>query len=101
MTAEVKISDEVLVRHLQGETVLLDLKSQHYFGLDEVGTRLWQLLAEHGETRAVVDAMVAEFDVERARVEGDLADFLSRLEAAELVTVVRPEEAEDGATQAP
>jgi hypothetical protein len=101
MSVEVKISEEVLVRHLQGETVLLDLRSQHYFGLDEVGTRIWQLLAERGGTGAVVEAMVEEFDVERPEVERDVVDFLAQLEAAELVSVVRRAEAEDGAPQAP
>ncbi len=90
MSVAVTISDQVLVRHLEGETVLLDLRSQHYFGLDEVGTWIWQLLVEHGETGAVVAAMVEEFEVERSQVERDLEAFLSRLEAAELVTLERP-----------
>ncbi len=101
MSVTVEISDQVLVRHLQGETVLLDLRSQHYFGLDEVGTRIWQLLAEHGETGAVVAGMVEEFDVERSQLERDLAVFLSRLEAAELVTLVPPGGGDGGAAQAP
>lgn len=101
MSVEVTLSDQVLVRHLQGETVLLDLRSQHYFGLDEVGTRIWQLLAEHGETGAVVAGMVEEFDVERLRCERDLEAFLSRLEAAELVTLVRSGAGDDGAPEAP
>ncbi len=101
MSVAVIISDQVLVRHLEGETVLLDLRSQHYFGLDEVGTRIWQLLVEHGETGAVVEAMVEEFEVERSQVERDLEVFLSRLEAAELVTLGRPGEGGGGAAQAP
>ncbi len=34
----------VLVRALDRESVLLNLETERYFGLDEVGTRMWQLL---------------------------------------------------------
>jgi hypothetical protein len=40
----IKISKEVLSQELAGETVLLDMASEGYFGLDAVGTRVWQLL---------------------------------------------------------
>ena len=42
------ISDEVLSQEINGETVLLDLESESYFGLNEIGTRIWQVLeSEH------------------------------------------------------
>ncbi len=34
----------VLVRYLDKESVLLNLETEQYFGLDETGTRMWQLL---------------------------------------------------------
>ncbi len=49
ISCEARISPDVLFRELAGEAVLLDLKSQRYFGLGEVGTRIWQLLDEQGE----------------------------------------------------
>ncbi len=100
MPTEVQISRDVLVRHLDGESVLLDLKSQRYFGLDAVGTRIWQLLEEHAEPRTVLEQLIEEFDAPRPRLEQDLKQFLSRLEAAALITVVRPETQGD-ARQAP
>src|SRR4051812_15119232 len=53
----VKISDDVLFQELQGEAVLLELKTGVYFGLDKVGTRVWQLLGEQATIAGVVDAM--------------------------------------------
>ncbi len=82
---EAKISPDVLFRELAGEAVLLDLKSQRYFGLDPVGTRIWQLLDERGRTEGVLQAMLDEFEVEEADLRRDIADFLRELEEAGLI----------------
>ena len=83
--AEIHLSPEVLFRELQGEAVLLDLRSQRYFGLDEVGTRIWQLLAELGRREEVLERLLQEFEVDRQTLARDLETFLSRLEGAELI----------------
>lgn len=38
------ITQDTLINHIEGESVLLNLKSENYFGLDSVGTRMWTLL---------------------------------------------------------
>ncbi len=85
LACEAKISPEVLFRELAGEAVLLDLKSQRYFGLDEVGTRIWQLLDERRQTGGLLEALLDEFDVEEARLRRDLRAFLHRLTDAGLI----------------
>jgi hypothetical protein len=49
---QITVSPEVLFQEVGGEAVLLDLKSESYFGLDDVGMRIWQLLQEQGSLRA-------------------------------------------------
>ena len=49
LPTQVEISPEALFQELDGETVLLNLQSERYYGLDDVGTRMWQLLAENGD----------------------------------------------------
>ena len=80
-------SPEVLFRELSGESVLLDLKSQQYFGLNKVGTRIWQLVAEHGTLSAVIDALVAEYDVEPDRLRQDVLKLSQELIERGMVTV--------------
>lgn len=87
MSRAVHISSEVLFREIQGEAVLLDLRSQRYFGLDEVGTRMWQLVAEHGREDPVVEALLEEYEVERSVLARDLSDFLEKLQDAELLSL--------------
>jgi hypothetical protein len=79
---------DVLARVLDGEAVLLDLASGEYFGLNSVGTRVWELLSAgktYGEVRA---ALTSEFDAPLATIEGDLAELVDRLLARKLVRLV-------------
>jgi hypothetical protein len=84
-------SDDVLFRALDAEAVLLNLKSGVYFGLNPVGTRAWQLLAEHRTLARVCDVMVDEYDVEREVLERDLLELGRQLQDAGLATVATSE----------
>jgi hypothetical protein len=86
-TNKITISDEALSQEVNGETVILDLKSESYFGLDEVGTRIWQLLQENGDMQKTFDVMLDEFDVDAEQLEQDMNELLDKLRKAELVTV--------------
>jgi len=75
----VRISDDAVFRELDGEAVILHLDSGMYFGLDPVGTRLWQLIAEHGHLQPVYEAAIEEFAVDPAVLERDLLDLVDAL----------------------
>ena len=83
----ITISKEVLAQELDGETVLLDLASESFFGLDEVSTRVWQLLLEGKGRAEVIDVLLQEYEVERNVLEKDVADLLTRLGEAGLITL--------------
>jgi hypothetical protein len=82
----IHISKDVLSQEVAGETVLLDLSSESYFGLDEVGTRVWAMLKEGAETSAIVETLLGDYEVGRTQLEADLAELLDQLEAAGLIT---------------
>jgi hypothetical protein len=69
------------------ESVLLDLASERYFGLDAVGTRVWHLLEADPDVRAAHAALVSEYDVDAERLEADLLTLLQQLADAGLVTI--------------
>ncbi len=72
LDSSVKISDDAIFREMDGEAVILNLESGTYFGLDPVGTRIWQLLEQDGNLRIVFERMRQEFDVEPEVLERDL-----------------------------
>ena len=80
-------ADEVLYRNLEGESVLVSLVSSKYFGLDEVGTRVWELIGEHRRLKDVLDVLLAEYEVEEERMQGDLLELVQKLLSNRLVSV--------------
>ena len=87
LTMHITVPESVLFRDLDGEAVLLEIGSGRYYGLNEVGTRMWSLLQIHGETGAVCRALLAEYDVPEERLRADLENFVETLAARGLLKV--------------
>jgi len=85
--ARVALSPEVMLQEVGGEAVLLDLRSESYFGLDGVGTRIWRLVEDDGRLRVVHSKLLDEYDVEPACLEHDREELIGRLAEAGLVSV--------------
>lgn len=85
-------SPDVLFRELEGEAVMLDLGSERYYGLDEVGARIWQLLEVHHNAETVVNQMLAEYEVGEEQLRSDVAQLIADLAEAGLVTIEDDEE---------
>lgn len=82
----ISISPQVLFQDFEEQCVLLNLDTEHYFSLDDVGARAWRLLAEDGEVAPAVAQLLAEYDVDEATLVRDLAELFSKLVEAGLVT---------------
>jgi hypothetical protein len=83
----VAFSERVISQEVSGETVILDLESECYFGLDDVGTRIWQLIRDRGELRAIYDTLLDEYDVEASRLRTDLEALISEACERGLITL--------------
>jgi hypothetical protein len=81
------MAPDVLFQELDGEVVLLNLGNEHYYGLDDVGARLWTLLLERGDPEAAVAQMLTEYDVDEASLRSDVTTLIAELERAGLVVV--------------
>jgi hypothetical protein len=69
----------VLVRFLDKESVLLNLETERYYGLDETGTRMWQLLTASPSIEVAYQELQNEFDVESELLRLHLTELLARL----------------------
>jgi hypothetical protein len=87
LTSTARVSDDVVFRELDGEAVLLDLETGTYFGLDSVGTRIWQLIGDSGTLATILDRIVAEYEVERSTARTDLLDLVQALADRGLVEI--------------
>lgn len=73
------IPTQVMSRLVGDETVLLDLASGHYFGLDGVGELIWESFSDGKTLAETVDVIVAGFDVDKSQAEADVTSFANQL----------------------
>ena len=80
LTDRLTTSDDVVCRHVGGETVLLDIASGTYFGLDVVGARVWQLIEDDECTLLeACDRIGDEYNVARQTLEQDVLALAAQL----------------------
>ncbi len=87
LNSVVKIADGVIFQELEGEAVLLNMQSEIYFGLNAMGTRIWELLKTHGRVRLVSAALLDEYDVDEERLGNHLCEFIDKLHSKGLVVL--------------
>jgi hypothetical protein len=81
----ISVSSEVLFQEVSGEMVLLDLASENYFGLDELGARIWGLLNEGKDVSQILELLLQEYEVDRKTLEEDVEELLGNLLEAGLI----------------
>ncbi len=85
-----------------GESVLLNRKTGYFYGLDEIGTRVWVLLQEHGgDIHSTIHTMLQEYDVDETTLARDIEILVSELVKAGLLRVVQLGTVGCGANQSP
>lgn len=83
------ISDAVVDANLGDETILLNVDSGIYFGLDPVGTRIWELLVAGTSEQEIVNQVLAEYEAEPVQAQEDVKAFIQALAAKGLTQEVR------------
>jgi len=84
---KVVIPKDVLVNELQGESVLLNLDNENYYGLDEVGTRMWALLKESESIQQAYDQLLEEYEVDPDLLRKDMEELIGKLVDEGLVEI--------------
>jgi hypothetical protein len=76
---QLKVPQTVLVQPVGDEAVLLDLTSERYFGLDEVGAHFWRVLTSTTDTDEAYRHLAEDYDVASEVLAGDLERFVDEL----------------------
>jgi hypothetical protein len=83
---KITISPEAITRQVSDETVILHRGSGTYFGLDSVGTRIWQLMGEGKSPAEICDLMLDEYEVARDKLERDIGALIKDLLDHDLIS---------------
>lgn len=85
----VKIPDDVLISKLQEESVILNLDSERYYGLDDVGTRILSVLTTSDSIEAAYQTLLNEYDVDTQALRQDLLELVENLSTHGLLQISR------------
>jgi hypothetical protein len=80
------IPERIVYKKVGEEMVLLDFERGIYYGLNPVGARVWELLAEGKTTDEIIDRLTGEFDVQRTDAKGDVMALMEDLAANGLLS---------------
>ncbi len=85
---KVVIPEDVLVQDLGGESVLLNLENEQYYGLDDVGTSMWAALEKTGSLEDALAVLQEEYEVEPEQLRQDIQELVEQLVENGLLKVV-------------
>jgi hypothetical protein len=90
LTDRISVPPNVLFNEVSGEAVLLNQATGRYFTLDDVGTRVWKLIVQHGQLDRVYRDLLEEYDVDPQQLERDLLSLTDQLAANALLQIAAP-----------
>lgn len=76
---------EIVAAEMDGETVMINIDTGKYYGIDPIGSKIWGYLAAPKTLAELVDALVAEYDVDRDHCKADVTEFLTYMSGEGLV----------------
>ena len=82
------INEAVVYAELDNEAVLLNVETGIYFGLNDIGTRIWKLLEQSSSPEVIVTNLLDEYDVDPVKLRTDVNAFLDQLIDRQLITAI-------------
>jgi hypothetical protein len=79
LTQKISVPQDVLVQVIDGESVLLNLQNEQYYGLDDIGTRMWEVLTNNQSIEESYQVLLAEYQVEPEQLRQDLQSLIEKL----------------------
>ncbi len=92
LQSTIVVPEDVLFHELSGEAVLLNLTTGKYYGLDEVGTRMWQLILDQAKLESAYKILLDEYEVDEEQLASDLIHLIDSLAEQGLISVETPAE---------
>ncbi len=84
MTYEINTQDAIS-ETLDGETIVINLKSGNYYSLNETGTLVWTYIVEKYSTESMAATLASHYGADTSTVEKAIADFIETLQKDSLI----------------
>lgn len=87
LSTRVIVPDGVLLQEIAGESVILNIHTERYYGLDSTGTRMWAVLTTSMSIQEALEVLIEEYEVDRVTLMRDVLAFVQDLLANGLLQV--------------
>jgi len=87
LEAKAIVPEHVLFQEVAGNAALLNLDSESYFGLDDVGTRMWQAMEQAETIGAAARVLAEEYDAPIEEIERDIVKLAVDLRGHGLLSI--------------
>lgn len=84
----VKRTPEMVYSKLDGEVVMMSVENGEYYGLNEIGSAIWDKIEKEIKVDELVKLLMEEYDVERSECEADTLEFLNEMLVKKLVVII-------------
>lgn len=85
----IKRNKEVFASEIDEEVVMMNVDTGRYYGMDTVGSRIWELVAEEIQVKDVIETLMEEYDVSEEQCKKDVLEFLNELYENKLIQVTK------------
>lgn len=75
---------------LDGETVMMSIDNNEYYGLNIVASRIWELLSEAKTYNELINILIAEYDVTAEQCKNDVVALLTAMYSKKMIIVDEP-----------
>ena len=72
---------------LDGEKVMMNLDKGEYFMMNEVGSRIWEIISEPINVKEIINTLRNEYEVDEETCKDTVIEFLGRLNHADLISI--------------
>ena len=87
MDSTVVAAEALVYTDLGGDIAMMDMEKGIYYGLNEIGGRVWHLIQSPQKVADLHQAILAEYDVSADVWEQDLLELLQEMAAESLIVV--------------
>ncbi len=88
LTSVVKRNPDLLFSKMDNEVVMLSTENSEYYGLNSVGSRIWEMMEQPVNVDKIIGKLLKEYDVERQQAETDILLLMAELKSKKILHLV-------------
>ena len=83
-------TQKVVTADMGKEIVMMSLEKSSYYGLDPIGSKIWERIEAPIRVAELCQGLAGEYDVDKEQCETDVLAFMNELYEHDIIHIVAP-----------